>query len=292
MKVADLPEAQATELLLKDSGDDDVAAASALAGEVSGGLPLALQQAAGYCQSRGKTLTEYATILRDTKKQMRMLGNAADDGADTVASTWQVSMNNVREDNPAAGALWTLLAYLAPDAIPRKLLYGDDDKDDTLDEPTASGQANGVETPDSTVSGEGTADLLGPLYDLDDFGLDEALGVLHRYSLIRPDRDVISVHRLVQAVVRNSHLPDEAETVAWTAGTLVFDFLPDLNRDSWGIYQALLPHALATAEYAAQFPASAQLAQGLLVEPAPTNASADNIGPRWELTADSSRSPR
>ena len=74
-----------------------------LAGDL-GGLPLALQQAAGYCQQNGKTLASYLALFRDARRQARLLA-AGHDGDQTVATTWAVSIDRVRRSNPAAAAL-------------------------------------------------------------------------------------------------------------------------------------------------------------------------------------------
>ena len=63
--------------------------------------------------------------------------------------------------------------------------------------------------PQSAADQDGvTADPLAPLHDLDELGADQALGVLHRYSLIQLTPQAIAVHRLVQAVIRASHSPE------------------------------------------------------------------------------------
>jgi tetratricopeptide (TPR) repeat protein len=272
MPVTELPQADAAALLLTDATDDNEAAAGELAQEL-GRLPLALQQATAYSRTRGRTLAEYLTVLRDTKKQIRLLGTTADERDLPVAATWQVSIEQVRTEDAASGAILDLLAYLAPDAIPRQVFDFDDEYPEGQAEPETEPdmQTPGTGSGDASTEGdtssldEEPADPLEALYDLDEFDFDEALSVLHRYSLIQLSPEVITVHRLVQTVIRNSHSVAQAEVLATAAAALVWDALPELSHDARPQYQALLSHALAAAEHAAAFPSGADVAQQLLL---------------------------
>ena len=172
----------AARLLLTGAADTDKPAARTLADEL-GGLPLALQQAASYCQQNGKTLHSYLALFRDTRKQGRLLAAPGDDGDEAVATTWVVSIDKVRASNPAAAALLSVLAYVSADAIPRTLLANTDSSGREEDDGQNNANIQAASHEDAGTSG----DPLAPLDDLDDLGVDEALGLLHRYSLIRAD---------------------------------------------------------------------------------------------------------
>ena len=88
-----------------------------------------------------------------------------------VAQAWQASIDAAAQDCPAARLLLELLAFLAPEAIPRDLLGAD---------PEA--------LPESLR---------------DAFERDAAIEALGRYSLLRADPDTLPIHRLVQAVTRD-----------------------------------------------------------------------------------------
>jgi len=172
LEVPVLDDRQAAGLLMQHAPDADQEAAEELAGEL-GGLPLALQQAAGYCQQNGKTLARYLALFRDAKSQARMLALGGTENV-TVAATWTVSIRQVSRDDPAAAALLDILAYFAPDAIPRSLL------------------AIGGEIPLVSQAAQGL-EHLAPLRHTDEVALDQALGVLHRYSLAQVSHEEITV---------------------------------------------------------------------------------------------------
>jgi hypothetical protein len=138
-----------------------------------------------------------------------------------VASVWSVSLDQIRVRAPAAGALMTLFAFLAPD-IPRLL-------------PT--------EHPDV---------MPAPLAEVvaDPLAYNEALGVLGEFSMVALDPDTVEVHRLVQAVVR-ARLDGEEGAWAKRAVELIRDAFPDDSRefDRWPECEQLLPHLLAVVEH-------------------------------------------
>ena len=246
----------AAQLLVRSTADADEQAALSLAGDL-GGLPLALQQAASYCEQNGKTLAGYLALFRDTRRQSRLLA-AGGDGEETVATTWAVSIDQVRQNNPAAAVLLDVLAYLAPDAIPRALLATTEEGRSNQDrEPDDAGPPAGEPSPQPADENGVTADPLAPLHDLDDVGLDEALGMLRRYSLIQLTAEAIAVHRLVQAVIRASHNQETRTACTSAAASLVGEALPELDHQAWPAYEALLPHALAAGSHAAKAPAAA-----------------------------------
>ena len=263
LEVTALDTDPAARLLLRSTADADVEAAQSLAADL-GGLPLALQQAASYCQQNGKTLASYLALFRNTRRQARLLAAGAD-GDETVATTWAVSVGQVRHSNPAAAAILDLLAYLAPDAIPRNLLA-------TTEEEEPAGQDHGPA--DTGPPGEqasprakddnAAAHPLAPLEDLDDLALDQALGMLHRYSLIQLIPEAVAVHRLVQAVIRASHSKETRDACASAAASLVWEALPALDHEAWPAYEALLPHALAAGSHAAAAADSRALSVDLL----------------------------
>jgi CHAT domain-containing protein len=169
----------------------DLATADALAEEL-GDLPLALEQAYAYLYQTKRPSASYLGELRKAKLDVLERGQPAkitsreaeerdSDDAPTVASTWQVSIEQVRRQNPAAEALLYLCAFLAPDAIPRHLL-----------------STHAALLPRSLSEALNTP-----------VAFDEASVLLARFSLLQATAQTLTVHRLVQAVVREE-LPDRA----------------------------------------------------------------------------------
>src|SRR6266567_1985639 len=187
-----------------------------------GGLPLALDQAGAYLEATGTALAAYQQIYQQNR--MALLAQHRTQGADhpePVASTWSLSFVRVEEINPAAADLLRLCAYLAPDAIPEEIL--------------AQGAAHlGV--------------VLGPAA-ADAFLLGQAIEALRAYSLIGrdPSLQTLSVHRLVQEVVRNA-LP-AADRQRWMERAIraVHAALPPVEHASWPEWERLLAHAQACA---------------------------------------------
>jgi tetratricopeptide (TPR) repeat protein len=210
---------EAVAFLLARSGDGDRAAARELADEL-GGLPLALAQAAAYCEQTSLDLAGYLARFRARRGELLTRGTPADYPW-TVATTWRLNLDRVEATVPAAAELLRLCAFLAPDAIPLELLAA---APAVL--PTALAR---VAT--------------------DDLAIDELVAALHRFSLVRRDRSGLAVHRLVQVVVRDSLTTGQASQWAGRAVRLVLSALPGDAQDpgNWPRYAALLAHAQTAA---------------------------------------------
>ncbi len=200
----------AARLMQRRSGQDDQQAARALA-EQLGGLPLAIEQAAGYIEATGMPLADYLAVF--STRRSELLGKAADPETPTVAATWELAFEELREQASAAADLLTVAAFLAPDDIPRRLFAGNEHVPQPLQK------------------------LGDPLVFAD------ALAALARYSLATPTGDTFTVHRLVQTVTRD-RLPDnESDTWAATAISLLDAAFPYDSDDpsTWAPTTRLLP---------------------------------------------------
>ena len=123
------------------------------------------------------------------RQELLSRGHLPQDYPDTVATTWELSFQKVKEESPAAADLLNLCAFLAPDDIPQELFVQGAEH---LPEPLAA-----------------AVRLLG---------LDDALAILRPYTLMEVSSDALAMHRLVQAVVRDRL--DEAGKKQW-AGAAV-----------------------------------------------------------------------
>ena len=217
---------EAVTFLLGRSGSDDQAAASQIA-ELLGLLPLALEQAGAYVRETRLSLVDYLARLQRSPALAVAKGRPRDrDPTDTVATTWQVSLERV-QPTPGAVALLEVCAFLGSEELPRDLFAHQ------LDPPLAE---------------------LGVLAE-DPFVLDAAVAALRRFGLVKADEQLLTVHRLLQQIIRDRLEPaDKAARVA-VAVRLLDWALPvgsGANPGMWPACARLLPHALAATEHAEQ----------------------------------------
>ncbi|MFE4061258.1 tetratricopeptide repeat protein [Streptomyces sp. NPDC059096] len=184
-----------------------------------GHLPLALEQAAAYIEYTAITPAVYLERLRDHPARMFAASvtgasEAAgeDDNHRTVARIWQLSVQAITAESPLAGEILRTFAWFSSEPVPRELAHA--------------------------------------LHD-DPFVVDDALALLHTYSMITLTPRAFSLHGLVRAVARTPDPVDPnraAESIAearersvrvmWRSlpGDPVFDVT------GWGRWRELLPH--------------------------------------------------
>jgi hypothetical protein len=227
LEVPVLARQSATEFLIARTGDPDERAAAELADEL-GCLPLALEQAAAYLEARGGTIAAYVALFRERRADLLARGDPA--GYDQrVATTWLVSFERLQEDCPSAISLLRLLSCYAPEEIPVKLLLRQPERVDDESGPVPAS--------------------LQPLL-ADPIAADDAIAALRRYSLVsRPEREAMSVHRLVQAVTID-RLAEEASEWRQAAGELIAGILPEdpFMTANFPVFAQLLPHALVALD--------------------------------------------
>ena len=153
----------------------ETARAAAKLAELLGRLPLAVEQAAAYIDECGMGLIEYTRLF--SKEQSRLLQlrqpqNKRDQ--QTVATVWEISLRRVETASPGAVGLLKLCAFLRPDQISKRTI---EKYHKAMPEPLRTTAADALE-------------------------LHDAIAVLRRYSLVNVSDDFLSVHRLVQWVVR------------------------------------------------------------------------------------------
>ena len=85
-----------------------------------GCLPLALSHAGAYCAT-GTSFDEYLELLDALPVAELFDEHPEVSYAQTVSSTWQVSIQAAEQEASLAPQVLTMAAYLAPDAIPRAL---------------------------------------------------------------------------------------------------------------------------------------------------------------------------
>ncbi|MEV6204114.1 tetratricopeptide repeat protein [Streptomyces sp. NPDC051771] len=180
-----------------------------------GQLPLAVEQAAAYC---AETATDAGAYLRLLARYPAEVYAATAEGGDrrAVARTWRVTLDRLADD-PLTGEVLRMLAWYAPDDIPRRLL-------DPLGSPPA---------------------------------VLRALGRLAAHSMVTlREGHGISLHRLVQAVARTPDREDPHRAAAdidrarTTAAACLAQLLPPPRLAlQHGIrMRDLVPHCEALAE--------------------------------------------
>jgi hypothetical protein len=126
-----------------------------------GYLPLAVDQAAAYCREAGVTPRAYMDLLARYPVEMYAATAEGGDAQRTVARVWQVTLEALA-DTPVAVRILRVIAWWAPDEIPR-------------------GYLEGIGSPLEVI---------------------EAVRRLAAHSMVKVRGDALSVHRLVQAVSR------------------------------------------------------------------------------------------
>jgi tetratricopeptide (TPR) repeat protein len=230
---------EAVAFLMARSGATDEQAAEQVAA-LLGYLPLALEQAGAYVRETRMPLATYVDRLRRFPALTIAKGHPRDrDPADTVATTWQVSLDHVRSV-PGAVELLEVCAFLGPEEIPRELF---------------------------TQQFDPPSEVLAVLVD-DPFAFDEAVVAVRRYGLVKADEQSLTVHRLVQQVIRDRIDPVQHHHRAATALRLVRAAFPTRHADpdAWPAYARLLPHALAATGHAEALAVEPEQAAGLLTE--------------------------
>ena len=143
-----------------------------------GCLPLAVEQAAAYIREACKDIHKFLPIYKAQQAYVhRRTPQGNWDYSQSVATTWTLSFKVIERQNPIASKLLRLFAFLNPDGVLKPFLQAG-----------KAGLDNDLQT----------ALRCDELFD-------GALFVLEQFSLIRRSNasDVVTIHRLVQAVVKD-----------------------------------------------------------------------------------------
>ncbi len=187
------------------------------------GHPLALDQAGAYIAETGCTIAEYLEFYQERRKEL--LDERGRNNLSyplSLTATILLSFDKIKQVNPIAANLLRMCAFLHPDDIPEELFT--------------------------------TGDFaLAPRYHpvaANAFLLTEALRELVQYSFIlrRTELKTVSVHRLVQAVLKDQMTDNKqcywAEHAVW----VIARTLSHLELGAWNQYQRYIPHALVCLE--------------------------------------------
>ncbi len=173
----------AVHFIIERTGETHQDAADALAQEL-GDLPLALDQAAGYIETTATPIASYLDLFLTRRQDLWQEEGPPPDYPGTIATTWTVAMDKLRESEPAALGLLAILAFLAPEGTPMALVR------------------------------QGRDQLPAPLAEVvgDELRLNRLVAALCRYSLLSRTGDILVAHRLVLTVTRDRLAPEERMT--------------------------------------------------------------------------------
>ena len=191
-------------------------------------LPLALAQAAASLQQTGLAVEAYLQLLAGRTRSILAQGVPASYRV-SLAASLQLTFDQLAAEDPAALVLLQVAAQLAPEPIPFTLFTAHSDR---LPPPLAAAAADPVAFAGLT-------------------------GLLRCRALARVGPDSLQVHRLVQAILRDSPIntPTDNDDMATLARRLLHNAVPDpvaagswYNPASWPGWRQLLPHVLAVTD--------------------------------------------
>ncbi|MEU4576368.1 FxSxx-COOH system tetratricopeptide repeat protein [Nonomuraea sp. NPDC023979] len=182
-----------------------------------GDLPLALEQAAALQVMTGMTTDEYIEQLARQTRAVLGLGKSTEYPLSMTAA-WQLSVQEIEARLPEAAEVLRCLAFFGPDPIPRDIFR----------------RANKTGTP-----------RMGPIL-ANPLMLSQALAELNRFALVKIEQEAgtVQVHRLVQALLRDSLAEDEREAIRHEVHQLLAGGAPTNPEDTtqWPAFYDLVPH--------------------------------------------------
>lgn len=199
----------------------DYSATRALVAQMDG-LPLALDQVGAYVQETSCSLGTYLGMYQMRQAELlQRRGEMVLDHPTSVATTWSLSFEKVERANATAAELLRRCAFLHSDAIPEELFQ------------------------------ENSALSRGPSQSLAVAPLewDAILQTALSYSLLKrnPEDDTLSMHRLVQTVLRERMSEHERKRVQHEVIRMLNAHFPEVTPATWKSCERLLPHVLTCA---------------------------------------------
>jgi tetratricopeptide (TPR) repeat protein/transcriptional regulator with XRE-family HTH domain len=181
------------------------------------GLPLALDQAGAYIEETNCSLYDY----RERYEQRRAFlldrrGTLEGNHPHSVTTTFLLASERVQPLHPAALELLRFCAFLSPDAIPEEIF-----------------QAGACHL----------GPVLGPVAT-DPLQFDLTLAALRTFSLMQRHSQTrtLSMHRLVQTVLREGMNQQEQELWQQRVIRLLNAVFPERTHETWEWCERLLPH--------------------------------------------------
>ncbi|KAK8120244.1 hypothetical protein PG999_004364 [Apiospora kogelbergensis] len=218
-------------------------------------MPLAIVQATAYISKRGPlcSVRQYLEKFEQSdRKKASLLDYEAGklrrdrDAKNSIIITWQISFDHIRQANPSAADLLSLMSFCDRQGIPESLLQPLDkegassDSDRQQHSSASDGWSNDEESTDNDfdMSSSGDDQLENDILALQDYS----------FISINKDGETFVMHSLVQLATR-SWIEAKGQLEKWKS-----EFICRLNAqlptgayENWATCQALLPHTLAAA---------------------------------------------
>jgi tetratricopeptide (TPR) repeat protein len=206
---------ESTEFLLKrvPKGLTDTDA-SRLAAKL-GDLPLALEQAGAMLSETGMPVDEYLRLLEDHVTGIMAEGKSPD-YPHSMTAAWKLSVATLQRRTPEALELLRCCAFFGPEPIPRNVFRRGA-------QPTGTPVADVISNP---------------------IAMSRAVRELGRYALVTLDGSSVSVHRLIQALLRDELTEAERASYRYEAHLILANAAPADPDDAttWSRFEGLLPH--------------------------------------------------
>ncbi|MEU1039630.1 FxSxx-COOH system tetratricopeptide repeat protein [Streptomyces sp. NPDC005551] len=188
-----------------------------------GDLPLAIEVAAAWLEATATPVEEYIEQLREQSTKVLSVKAAVEavEYPSSVGATWNISINRLREESPAAARLLELCSFFAAEPISMSL-----------------------------VGSDAMIKALLP-FDKDlraRYMLGKVTQALNRFALAKVDStdNSIQVHRLVQAAVRDSLDEQEFDDTIHEVHRILASARPPEgavdNPAQWPGFEAIWPH--------------------------------------------------
>jgi tetratricopeptide (TPR) repeat protein len=191
-----------------------------LLADTLGDLPLALDQAGAMLAETGMPVSEYIGLLDEQFVKIMAEGKSAD-YPQSVTAAWTISVAKVREQLPQAEELLRCCAFFGPAPIPREVFR------------------RGTQATGTSLSHLVADPIL----------LARAIGELGRFALVSISGRGITVHRLIQALLRGELNEQEQARYRHEVHLILAAAAPvDPDDDKqWDRYRELQPHVASDA---------------------------------------------
>jgi tetratricopeptide (TPR) repeat protein len=188
--------------------------ADGLADEL-GDLPLALEQAGAMLTETGMPVDQYRRLLKERVGKIMSEGKSPDYPLSMTAA-WRLSVDTLEETLPQAQELLRCCAFFGPEPIPTEVFR------------------RGTQTMNTRVASLVSDPIL----------LARATRELGRLALVTIDGQTVSVHRLIQSLLRDELSPEEQAAYRNEAQLIMAAAAPRNPSDErlWPQYRGLLPH--------------------------------------------------
>lgn len=188
-------------------------------------FPLALEHAASYIHKTSRSFSYYLNKFKSRRSEMLSKAKIPEDYNHTIATTWEIAFDEIKEKCPDAIEFLYFISFLAPEDIPLEMLK---------------------------IKEESEINIVEILRD--DFRIDDVIESLLDYSLINCNNctNKINIHKLVQVVVNYKLSKDikkkYCEDIINIFNKILSNNINDLSNKCQ--FKELLPHAIQLIENA------------------------------------------